>query len=110
MLVPGILTLDEPPPVLSQLSALLIGPFKQAEEALGDCARFGVDHHGSLGIRQLRKVAGRRDQARSRAGPCLEDRQAEARALGGQDECVCCRPNLTSTFAPHVANVGHTLR
>src|SRR5271157_2786957 len=63
LLVPGVLILDKPPSVLSQLSALLVGPFKQAAEALGDFACLGVDHAGSPGIGQFGKVAGRRNQA-----------------------------------------------
>src|SRR5208337_1419786 len=64
LLVPGILILDKPPPVLSQPSALLIGPFEEAKEALGDFACLGIDHNGSLGVGQLGKVAGRRNEAR----------------------------------------------
>jgi len=50
LLVPGVLILDKPPPVLSQTSALIIGSFKQAAEALGDLACLGIDHDGSLGV------------------------------------------------------------
>jgi hypothetical protein len=63
LLVPGVLILDQPPPVLSQPSALIIGPFEQVAETLGDLACLGIDHDGSLGVCELGEVAGRRDQA-----------------------------------------------
>ena len=63
LLVPGVLILDQPPPILSQPSALIIGSFKQAAEALGDFACLGISHDGSVGLGQLGKVAGRRNQA-----------------------------------------------
>src|SRR5208337_4714813 len=63
LLVPGVLILDKPPPILSQPSAFIIGPFEQVAEALGDLACLGIDHDGSLGVGQLGEVAGGRDQA-----------------------------------------------
>src|SRR5271165_7669181 len=63
LLVPGVLILDKPPPILSQPSAFIIGPFEQVAEALGDLACLGIDHDGSLGVGQLGEVASRRNQA-----------------------------------------------
>src|SRR5271157_4028655 len=63
LLVPGVLILDQPPPILSQPSALIIVSFSKAAEVLGNFACLGINHDGSVGVGQLGKVAGRRNQA-----------------------------------------------